>query len=218
MRTEDLGPFTELLETTARAMRAKLTSADVKSYWDALSDMPFAAVREKVLELRDSQRWFPRVSQIRGAKEEDTSGAPTGPEKYSPDWWRGVHEVEAKEAHRERVYAASHLLLDRDLPPDLRAAEREVMRAARGESLYAGTPEGAEWAKRYHRATALRDRIKCLHEIARLEAEPVPENPNTADARRAWIGFLQSQVEDRERYLREFYPDANYVTVRDDWQ
>lgn len=167
MRTEDLQAFGELMRDVARSMRAKMTTEDIASYFNALPDLSFATVRTRLLDWRDKRRWFPTAAQIRtGADAEDDE--PAGPRRFSAEWWSGVQSVEQRIAEEQRAQERRRALPVVD--ETLRDIDARLSAAARGCALHDdGSETAKQWERRYVEAVQER------RELLARRASPAPE-------------------------------------------
>lgn len=205
MYTEDLAEFTRTMHDVARAMRAKITEADIATYYEALKDKPLKLMLERLREWQLSRRWFPTVAQLRSGDPDAKDDEPTHGQMFSPDWWTEVHAVEKRIAELQaRPSGGVRLKPEAD---DIAAAEREVQAAARGLALHERADEAALWDRRYQRACLQRDRIKCMRRAAELEKLPAPADEQVRIARLAWIVFLREHADRARQQLVEFYSD-----------
>jgi len=214
VKTEDLAQFGAAMHDAARAMRAKLTEADVASYYEVLIDQPLAAVLSRLRDwqMRPGRRWFPTASQLRSDDPDEAAESAQHGERYTPQWWNEVHATERRIAESQGRTIGVKVAVDEALA----AAEREVEAAARGLALHENTDEGAAWDRRYQRASLIRDRVRLMSRVTTLRALPAAEDEQVNVARAAFVQFLLVQAERAHRQLIEFYSDDDPFEVHDE--
>ena len=207
MKTEDLTQFGAAMHDAARAMRAKLTEADVASYYEVLIDQPLAAVLSRLRDwqMRPGRRWFPTASQLRSDDPDEAAESAQHGERYTPQWWNEVHATERRIAESQGRTIGVKVAVDEALA----AAEREVEAAARGLALHENTDEGAAWDRRYQRASLIRDRVRLMREkVYPRQIVRGAMNAATADKELRTMRAILEWLHEREAELFLLKPRA----------
>ena len=198
MLTEDAEQFENLFMSVARTMRVKVSAQDSFAYFEALRPLSFAVVRERLLTWRDENRFFPKVSELLNEAPSDVGSVV---EPYSPPWWEGVRKVEGEIARRHRLRPLTHIADD----PELRAAEAEVSRMARGCALHHHTSEGEDWVRAFDVASLNLRRLQFARAGAELAASPAPpaDDVKAIELRAKTLSALADDVARIEITLRD---------------